>query len=66
MTEDIKIYFYTQPVDMRKSMDTLCVMVAEVLRMNPTDGYLFLFRSKSGNKHKNTTQIIGSTRKNHY
>ena len=52
MSDDIKIYFYTQPVDMRKSIDTLCVMVAEVLKMNPTDGYLFLFRSKNGNKLK--------------
>ena len=38
MPEEIKIYFYTQPVDMRKSIDTLCVLVAEVLKMNPTDG----------------------------
>jgi len=52
MPENIKIYFYTQPVDMRKSIDTLCVMVAEVLKMNPTEGYLFLFRSKNGNKLK--------------
>jgi transposase len=52
MANDIKIYFYTQPVDMRKSIDTLSVMVAEVLKMNPTDGHLFLFRSKSGNKLK--------------
>lgn len=37
---------------MRKSIDTLCVMVAEVLKMNPTNGSLFLFRSKSGNKLK--------------
>ncbi|HSW69294.1 MAG TPA: IS66 family insertion sequence element accessory protein TnpB [Gammaproteobacteria bacterium] len=52
MPNDIKIYFYTQPVDMRKSIDTLCVLVSEVLKMNPTEGYLFLFRSKSGNKLK--------------
>jgi len=52
ITENTKIYFYTQPADMRKSIDTLCVMVAEVLKMNPTDGHLFLFRSKDGNKLK--------------
>jgi transposase len=50
--EDIKIYFYTHPVDMRKSIDTLCVLVAEVMKMNPTEGHLFLFRSRSGNKLK--------------
>lgn len=52
ITDDIKIYFYTQPVDMRKSIDTLCVIISEVLKMNPTNGSLFLFRSKGGNKLK--------------
>ena len=50
--EDIKIYFYTQPVDMRKSIDTLCVLVTEIFKMNPIDGSLFLFRGRSGNKLK--------------
>jgi transposase len=49
---NMKIYFYTQPVDMRKSIDTLCVLVSEVIRKNPADGSLFLFRGKSGNKLK--------------
>lgn len=48
----MKIYFYTQPVDMRKSIDTLCILVSETLKQNPTDGSLFLFRGKSGNKFK--------------
>lgn len=50
--EDMKIYFYTPPVDMRKSIDTLCILVSEILKMNPADGSLFLFRGKSGNKLK--------------
>lgn len=50
--DDIKIYFYTQPVDMRKSINTLCMLVADIFKMNPADGSLFLFRSKSGNKLK--------------
>lgn len=50
--ENMKIYFYTQPVDMRKSIDTLSILVSEVLKMNPADGSLFLFRGKSGNKLK--------------
>jgi transposase len=50
--DDIKIYFHTEPVDMRKSIDTLSVLVSEVIKMNPADGNLFLFRSKSGNKLK--------------
>jgi transposase len=50
--EDIKIYFYTQPVDMRKSINTLCILVTEIFKLNPADGSLFLFRGKSGNKLK--------------
>lgn len=50
--EKMKIYFYSQPVDMRKSIDTLCIFVSDVLKLNPADGSLFLFRSKSGNKLK--------------
>lgn len=48
----MKIFFYTQPVDMRKSINTLCMLVSETLKLNPADGSLFLFRSKSGNKLK--------------
>lgn len=50
--DEVKIFFYTQPVDMRKSINTLCMLVSETLRLNPADGNLFLFRSKSGNKLK--------------
>lgn len=50
--DEIKIYFYTQPVDMRKSINTLCMLVSETLKLNPADGSLFLFRGKSGNKLK--------------
>src|SRR5580658_10243849 len=50
--EQIKIYFYTQPVDMRKSIDGLCMLISDVLKMNPAEGHLLLFRSKSANKLK--------------
>ena len=50
--ESMKIYLYALPTDMRKSIDTLCIMISDVLKMNPADGHLFLFRSKSGNKLK--------------
>jgi transposase len=52
MPDNVKIYLYTPPTDMRKSIDTLCIMISDVLKMNPADGHLFLFRSKSGNKLK--------------
>jgi transposase len=50
--ENIKIYFYTPATDMRKSIDTLCILVSEALKMNPSDGHLFLFRDRRGNKLK--------------
>jgi transposase len=49
---DVKIYCYLPPVDMRKSIDTLCILIADVLKMNPACGHLFLFRSRKGNKIK--------------
>lgn len=50
--DEMDILFYSEPIDMRKSIDTLCVLIAEVLKKNPTDGSLFLFRNRSGNKLK--------------
>jgi transposase len=50
--DNAKIFFYSEPVDMRKSIDSLCVLVTEILKKNPLDGSLFLFRGKSGNKLK--------------
>lgn len=37
---------------MRKSINTLSVLVTETLHCNPMDGTLFLFRNKQGNKIK--------------
>jgi transposase len=48
--DEMKIFFYTQPVDMRKSIDTLSILVSETIKMNPVDGSLFLFRCRRGNK----------------
>lgn len=52
MPDEIKIYLCVDPTDMRKSIDTLSVMVSEVLKMNPSSGDLFLFRNRGGNKLK--------------
>jgi transposase len=46
------MYCYLPPTDMRKSIDTLCLLIADVLKMNPTEGYLFLFRSRDKSKLK--------------
>lgn len=50
--DDLNILFYSQPIDMRKSIDSLCVLITETLKRNPSDGTLFLFRNKSNNKLK--------------
>jgi transposase len=52
ISEDVKIFLYTPPTDMRKSIDTLCIMVSETLKMNPAEGHLFIFRNRGGNKLK--------------
>lgn len=49
---DLKVHLYCGVTDMRKSINTLAIMVSEVLKMEPTSGHLFLFRSRSGNKLK--------------
>lgn len=48
----IKIHLYCGITDMRKSINTLAIMVQDVLQMEPTSGHLFLFRSRGGNKLK--------------
>lgn len=50
--DNLKILFYSHPIDMRKSINSLCVLIAETLHCNPADGTLFLFRNRSGNKLK--------------
>jgi len=50
--EEVTLLFYSQPIDMRKSIDSLCVLVVETLHRNPMDGTLFLFRNRQGNKLK--------------
>lgn len=52
ISDEMKVYLHLPPTDMRKSIDTLCVLVSETLKMNPADGHLFLFRNRTGNKLK--------------
>jgi len=49
---DIKIYLYLDVVDMRKSIDTLAILVADTLGLNPASGHLFLFHNRKGDKVK--------------
>jgi len=50
--KDAHIYLYNDPTDMRKSIDGLSILIADVLAMNPASGHLFLFRNKRGDKIK--------------
>ena len=44
--EDVRVYVSLEPVDMRKAMNGLSVLVAESLSYNPVSGDMFLFFNK--------------------
>ena len=52
IADDIKILVCTQPIDMRKSINGLVVLVIETLKQNPQSKQMFLFYSKSKDKIK--------------
>ena len=47
-----RIYLCLDPTDMRKSFDTLAVLVREHLQGDPQSGVWFVFRGKQGNRLK--------------
>ncbi len=47
-----KIWLYPKPIDFRKQIDGLIVLVADHLELDPTSGQLFLFRNRQANKIK--------------
>jgi transposase len=46
LPEGTRIFMAATPIDMRRSFDGLCATVMEVLKQNPLQGHLFLFRGK--------------------
>jgi transposase len=48
----VRIYFATEPTDMRKGIDGLRAIVEGTLRHDPYDGHLFVFVGKSKDKVK--------------
>lgn len=46
------IWFYRQPIDFRKQIDGLVILVADTLEKTPTSGQLFVFRNKKSDKLK--------------
>jgi len=48
----LSIWIATQPVDFRRGMDSLAMLVSEALRADPFNGALYVFRSKRGDRVK--------------
>ena len=49
---DTKIYLIPEPVDFRKSVDGLTVIIQEVLKMDPMEKACFMFCNKQHDKIK--------------
>jgi transposase len=47
-----KVFLCVEPTDMRKSYDTLALLVRDHLRGDPLSGSWFVFRGKRGNRLK--------------
>ena len=47
-----QIWLYPTPIDFRKQMDGLVMLVADHLKLEPTSGQIFLFRNRHANKIK--------------
>ena len=47
-----RIWLYRKPVDFRKQIDGLVMLVADQLRANPASGQLFIFRNNGADKIK--------------
>jgi transposase len=45
----VKIYLCKGPTDMRRSFDSLAMMVRAIIKQNPLSGHVFIFRNKRGN-----------------
>lgn len=44
------IWFYRHPVDFRRQIDGLVLLVADTLQKDPTSGQLFVFRNRQADK----------------
>jgi transposase len=46
------IWFYQSPIDFRKQIDALVILVSDKLELDPLSGQLFIFRNRQANKLK--------------
>ena len=47
-----QVWFYRHPIDFRKQIDGLVILVADKLEKLPTSGQLFVFRNRQADKIK--------------
>ena len=52
ISQDTKIHVYLEPVDMRKSVNGLGIILLDTFDQDPHSGYLYLFINKPHNKIK--------------
>lgn len=52
LTFNSTIWLYPQPIDFRRQIDGLVILIADHLQLNPASGQLFLFRNRTANKIK--------------
>jgi transposase len=52
LLDQAQVYFAREPVDMRKQIDGLSVLVQEVLLLDPFSSYLFAFCNRQRDKMK--------------
>ncbi len=52
LPQSLKILIATQPVDMRKAIDGLCMVISDHLEKSPQDAALYVFYNKQRNKLK--------------
>ncbi len=48
----VKIYLCNQPADMRRSFDTLAMMVKNIIRQDPLSGHIFVFANRKCDRLK--------------
>ncbi len=46
------VLIYHKPIDMRKGMARLAILIADELALNPNDGSIYIFYNKNYNKLK--------------
>ena len=52
LPSSVSVWLYRQPIDFRKQIDGLALLVADALEQNPTSGQVFVFRNRRGDKVK--------------